>query len=151
MHLISPVFVDGAALPRRCAREEGNISPPLRWTGAPATTKSFAVLCGRFGDPANKSCHWAAYDIPAYQTQLVEGAGAPEGFENFRHAINDFGHFGYGGPSLLDSGGRQHIRFRVLALSCAELPVRTHPSCEEIELEAEKYVLGSASLVGVLG
>jgi Raf kinase inhibitor-like YbhB/YbcL family protein len=150
MHLTSAAFIDGAELPRRCIREEGNISPPLRWAGAPANAKSFAVLCRSSGGPANKSHHWAAYDIPAYRTELVEGAGAPEGFEDFRHAINDFGHFGYGGPSLPHAAGGQHIRFRILALSCAELPVRTHPTCEEIEKEAEKYVIGSASLVAVL-
>jgi hypothetical protein len=103
------------------------------------------------GESANKSYLWAAYDLPAYRTELVEGAGAPEGFEDFRHAMNDFGHFGYGGPSLRHSIDRQHILFRVLALSCDELPVRTHPSCEEIEQEAEKYSIDSASLVGVLG
>ncbi len=91
---------------------------------------------------------WACYDIPAYHTALVEGAGRPECFEDFRHAVNDFDELGYVGPCPPDGDGPHRYRFRLLALACAELAIRTHPSCEEVETEAQKHLLDKAEITG---
>ncbi len=50
-------------------------SPPLvEWSGAPAGTRSFVLLCDDPDAPAGTWHHWAVYDIPADQTGLTEGA-----------------------------------------------------------------------------
>jgi phosphatidylethanolamine-binding protein (PEBP) family uncharacterized protein len=141
MNLFSAKFVDGGKLPRQCGREDGNISPPLRWFGAPPNAKSFVVLAKESG---GSHYHWAAYDIPPHHVEALEGAGTPEGFEDFRHAVNDYGHFGYGGPSP----AHRALRFTVRALSCADLPLRTHPTCAEVEKESRKHILAEASITG---
>ena len=102
MKLTSQSFRDGGAIPGRCAfavpdeashvRLSGNRNPELSWAGAPAGTKSYALLCidpdaptrpddvnqeGRSVPrslPRAEFMHWAIVDIPASVTRLDEGA-----------------------------------------------------------------------------
>jgi len=77
----SPDFDDGGPLPT-WARARGaggeDLSPELRWTGAPEGTRSFAV---RVFDPDAPTVsgfwHWAVYDLPATADHLEQGAGTP--------------------------------------------------------------------------
>ena len=76
----------------------GNISPALSWSGAPATTKSYAL---EIMDPDSPSLtgfvHWLAYDIPASKTSLKEGEGSQPSTE-FKSGKNGPGRTGYFGP-----------------------------------------------------
>lgn len=148
MRLTSSAFHDGATIPETFTHEGVDTSPPLEWSGAPKEARSFVVFCEDPEAPRGVTRHWGAFDIPAYHSSLVEGAGRPESFEDFRHAINDFGRFGYSGPRPYRYG-LHHYRFRLLALDCAELPIRTHPTCAEVELVAHNHLLAEASLTGV--
>ncbi len=147
MFLTSPAFFDGVLIPRAYTCDGENVSPPLHWSCAPAKAKSFVLLCDDIDAPAGVWRHWGVYDIPAYRTELVEGAGEPESFEDYRHAMNDFRHFGYNGPCPAH-GAVHRYRFRLFALDRAELPVRTHPNCAEVEQEAQKHALAVATLTG---
>jgi hypothetical protein len=51
-----------------------NLSPPLQWSGAPAGTLSFVLLCDDPDAPAGRWHHWAAYDIPPTVTELAVDA-----------------------------------------------------------------------------
>jgi Raf kinase inhibitor-like YbhB/YbcL family protein len=80
--LTSPSFTDGGFLSPKnggnnpnsqyCKGE--NVSPPLQWSGAPAGTKSFALIMvdlhGRAGQGID---HWVAYGIPTSVTDFGEG------------------------------------------------------------------------------
>jgi Raf kinase inhibitor-like YbhB/YbcL family protein len=57
----------------------GNVSPALAWSGAPAATKSFAiVLFDADGNVPMGFVHWLGYGIPASRTSLKAGeASAP--------------------------------------------------------------------------
>jgi len=149
MRLTSLAFQDGETMPRQFTCDGANVSPQLQWTDAPAETRSFVLLCNDPDAPAGVWRHWAVFDIPAYRSELVEGAGRPESFEDFRHAVNDFRQFGYGGPCPPHHHGIHHYHFRLFALDCAELSVRAHPSCEEVEQEARKHALAEATLTGL--
>ncbi|MEK4033814.1 YbhB/YbcL family Raf kinase inhibitor-like protein [Methylocystis sp. IM3] len=149
MKLISDAFSDNGALPPHFTGDGEDMSPALEWSGAPRGTKSFVLLVDDLDAPGGVFHHWACYDIPAYHSTLVEGAGRPEGFEDFRHGVNDFEELGYNGPAPPEGDGLHRYRFRLLALDCAELAIRTHPTCEEVEAEASRHVLAEAELTGL--
>jgi Raf kinase inhibitor-like YbhB/YbcL family protein len=101
MKLESNSFESGARIPNSCAMgvpgSDGpvpgpNKSPHLGWSGFPAATRSFAVICHdpdvpSRPDDVNKTdrsvpydlprvdfYHWVLVDIPASITELAEGA-----------------------------------------------------------------------------
>jgi Raf kinase inhibitor-like YbhB/YbcL family protein len=149
MLLSSNTFTDGSVIPRRFTCDGEDLSPPLEWSGAPAETKSFVLLCDDPDAPTGTWHHWAAYDIPAAQTALV--AGIPKHAErlDFKQAINDFQQPGYGGPCPPRGHGAHRYHFRLLALSVDRLAIRQQASCREVERDARKHLLAEAILVGV--
>jgi len=146
MQLRSSAFPDGTTIPRRFTCDGTDLSPPLDWSDAPETTRSFVLLCDDPAAPAGTWRHWAAYDIPADRAALMEGA-AQQG-KGFKQAINDFQQPGYGGPCPPRGGGIHRYRFRLLALAVDRLPARREPSCQAVEREANKHLLAEAILIG---
>jgi Raf kinase inhibitor-like YbhB/YbcL family protein len=58
----------------------GNQSPALKWSGAPAGTKSFAVtMYDPYKPPQSGWWHWIVYDLPATTLELPRQAGAAGG------------------------------------------------------------------------
>ena len=54
----------------------GNVSPALAWSGAPAGTKSFALMVHDPDAPTGSGWwHWVVYNIPAETHALAAGAG----------------------------------------------------------------------------
>ena len=149
MRLESSAFSDGGAIPRRFTCEGEDLSPPLHWSGAPAETASFVLLCDDPDAPGGIWRHWAAYDIPADSAALPEGAGKRRGADGFMQAINDFGRPGYGGPCPPRGHGPHHYRFRLLALSTDRLRMAKAPSCRDVEREANKHLVAEAILTGL--
>lgn len=74
LQLSSPAFKDGAEIPAIHARSTGNVSIPLKWTGAPEGTKSFALSIVDHHPVARKWAHWIVINIPPDVTSLPEGA-----------------------------------------------------------------------------
>jgi Raf kinase inhibitor-like YbhB/YbcL family protein len=146
MQLRSSAFPDGTTIPRRFTCDGTDLSPPLDWSDAPETTRSFMLLCDDPDAPAGTWHHRAAYDIPADRAALVEGA-AQQG-KGFKQAINDFQQPGYGGPCPPRGDGIHRYRFRLLALAVDRLPARREPSCQAVEREANKHLLAEAILIG---
>ena len=69
---------DGQPLSDDQVADQGNRSPQLSWTGAPAGTRSFTVTCFDPDAPTPSGFwHWALVDLPADTTSLEAGAGAP--------------------------------------------------------------------------
>lgn len=77
--LSSTAFANGEAIPARYARWGDNVSPPLRWEGAPEGTRSFALILDDPNAPFTIFRHWAVYDIPVETSELAEGASTSNG------------------------------------------------------------------------
>ena len=61
----SPAFQHGGAIPRRYTCDGDDVSPPLRWSGAPDKVRSFALIVDDpdAPDPAAPKrvhVHWGA-------------------------------------------------------------------------------------------
>ena len=138
MKLVSNDFADGARLPHEFAfgvpdpvehlRLGRNRNPHLAWSGAPAGTRSFVLLCidtdvPTRADDVNKEGrvipaslprtafhHWTMVDIPPTVTEIAAGAcsdgivargkQSPPGPAGSRQGLNDYTHWFAGHPEM---------------------------------------------------
>jgi Raf kinase inhibitor-like YbhB/YbcL family protein len=98
---------------------DAGISPQLSWSGAPASTKSFAILMFDPDAPTGSGFwHWVAWDIPPDTTSIPTGAVLPPGSVE---GENDGGTTGYTGPCPPEGDGVHHYQITVIALSVPTL------------------------------
>ena len=132
----------------------GNVSPALAWSGAPADTKSFALLVHDPDAPTGSGWwHWVVYNIPAGTSSLPSGAGDPK--KNLLPAgtlqgRTDYGSIAYGGPCP-PPGPPHHYHFRLYALKVAKLEVPADASAALISFNVRAQSLGVAQLTGLYG
>ena len=146
--LTSTAFRDGERVPDRYTCTADDISPPLAWTGAPADTKSFALLCDDPDAPAGTWHHWAVFDIPAEAQGLPEAYPTDAEIDGTRQAVTDFRRTGYGGPCPPSGHGTHHYHFRLLALSTARLDLPGKARCTDVDRAARGHMLAEARLTG---
>lgn len=72
--LTSSAVKDGGALPLEFNGDGAGVSPPLEWTGAPAGTKSFALVMDHPAPGNVMKCYWTMWDIPGMTTALPKNA-----------------------------------------------------------------------------
>jgi Raf kinase inhibitor-like YbhB/YbcL family protein len=147
----SPDFDEGGALPD-WARAPGaggqNLSPELRWIGAPDATRSFVV---RVFDPDAPTMsgfwHWAVYDLPATTDQLPRGAGTPASGLLPAGAVtvaNELGDEEYTGAAPPSGHGEHRYFFVVSALDVPhlELPGGITPAVLGFRLRTHELARG---------
>ncbi|MBL8381949.1 MAG: YbhB/YbcL family Raf kinase inhibitor-like protein [Burkholderiales bacterium] len=105
-----------------------NISPALAWSGAPAGTRSFALLVHDPDAPTGGAgwWHWLVLNIPASATGLPKNAGAADGANLPAGAVQvatDFGSPGWGGPCPPAGDKAHRYVFTLYALSVERLDV----------------------------
>lgn len=147
MRLTTTAFTSNSAVPKLYTCDGADISPPFQWSGAPAETRSFALVCADPDAPAGVWYHWAAYDIPATMKSLAEHC--PPDIADFAQARNDFGKRGYGGPCPPRGHGRHHYRFKLFALDVEKLGLGPSAACRDVEEKAEAHTIATAELIGV--
>jgi Raf kinase inhibitor-like YbhB/YbcL family protein len=148
--ITSTAFAHDSAIPLRYTCEGIDIPPPLAFTGAPAGTKSLALIVDDpdAPDPAAPRMtwvHWVLYNIPATcggLPEAVKSAGLPPGT---LEGVNDWGRTAYGGPC--PPIGRHRYFHKLYALD-AVLPDLKHPKKAVLEKAMQGHVLAQAVLIG---
>jgi len=103
-----------------------NISPALEWSGAPAETRSFALLVHDPDAPTGGAgwWHWLVANIPVSTTGLARNAGTADGSNLPPGSVQiatDFGAPGWGGPCPPVGDKPHRYNFTLYALKVERL------------------------------
>ena len=148
--LKSSAFQSNGNIPREYTCEGEDLSPPLEWSGAPAGTKSFALIVDDpdAPDPAKPQrvyVHWVLFNIPANTTVLDENASRGKLPPGTVTGVNDWDNREWGGPC--PPIGRHRYFFKLYALD-ASLSGLTSPKKKDLENAMQGHVLAQAELMG---
>lgn len=131
----------------------GNRSPHIAWSGAPASTKSYAIVLHDPDAPTGTGFfHWILFNIPASVTQLPEGAGAKDSARvpvGAAHGHTDFGGTGYGGPAPPPGHGPHHYNFHVYALDVPKIDAGESSTAALVRFLMLGHVVGEGVLTGI--
>lgn len=163
MTVESPAFKDGQTIPDDYTSFGKNVSPPLSWSGAPATSRQFAVVCHDPDAPLPGGfTHWVIYKIPTGAKGLPEAvpAGAnvtASGIAGAVQGANGFSAFArrggpppepsYRGPAP-PAGAPHHYHFTVYALDGA---VDLQPGLNRNDLlkAIDGHIIGQGEIIGL--
>ena len=130
-----------------------DISPVLKWDGAPAGTKSFALTVYDPDAPTGSGWwHWVIFNIPADVHELKENAGnsssgpAPQGSVQ---SLNDYGKMGYGGPCPPQGAKAHHYIFTLYALDTAKIELGKDAMPAMVGFMLHQHALAKATLTGL--
>ena len=113
--LKSNAFLEAEMIPQRFTCDNQNISPQLSWSGQPAETKSFAIICSDPDAPSGDFVHWVIYNIHVSVTQLSESIRPTEKLaDGTLQGLNSSGRIGYMGPCT--PSGVHRYYFHIYAL-----------------------------------
>ncbi len=148
LQLQTTSFQSGASIPATFTCDGANTSPALAWSGAPASTKSFALILDDPDAPSGTFVHWVLYNLSATarslpaavpkQNQLADGA---------LQGRNDFGEIGYGGPC--PPGHKpHHYRFVLYALEVL-LNLPSGATKQQVEDALKDHIVARGKIVGI--
>jgi len=147
LSITSPAFAHEGTIPAEYTCDANDAAPELRWSGAPADARSFALIVDDPDAPDPKApkmtyVHWVLYDIPATVTGIPKGGKTPA---SSRDGINDWKRAGYGGPC--PPIGRHRYFFKLYALD-ALLGDLNSPTKPRLLEAMHGHVLAKAVLMG---
>lgn len=147
LKLNSTAFQDSAEIPITYTCQGKDISPPLKWSGAPKGTKSFALICDDPDAPMGTFVHWVIFNIPQNTNELSEGVAKTEKLENGAiQGMTDFGRSGYGGPC--PPPGKYHRYFFKLYALDTMINLDSSAAKEDLLNAMEGHILEKAQLLG---
>lgn len=147
MQLTSGAFAEGARIPAKYTYDGSNISPPLKWTGVPASARSLALIADDPDAPVGTWVHWVLYDLPPALAELPEDVPKSQTtLHGGKQGLNDFQSFGYGGPS--PPRGKPHRYFFKLYALDTMLDLKPGATKKEVERAMDKHIVGQAQLIG---
>jgi phosphatidylethanolamine-binding protein (PEBP) family uncharacterized protein len=140
--LTSPAVGADSRLPIEFTGDGSGTTLPLEWRGAPAGTKSFAVVMDHLAPGDTVKSYWVMWDIPAATTSLPKGvSGVGKLGRSFR------GEVGYEPPHSQGPGDKTYV-LTVYALSAPpQIAQQPREVTRDVLLTAIKdSVLASASM-----
>lgn len=151
LSVTSPAFHAGQGIPEPFTAYGENFSPALSWSGAPAGTKSFAVIVE---DPdarqPNPYVHWIVYGIPPATTLLHESIPTLRRLSDPKGALqgrNSRGSVGYVGSKPPEGDPLHHYHFEVFALDIVG-PGEPGIDRETLLRTMQGHVLARGEIVG---
>jgi Raf kinase inhibitor-like YbhB/YbcL family protein len=158
--LTSPTAKPGGTLPEThvfnsfgCSGK--NVSPALKWSGAPKGTKSFAVTVYDPDAPTGSGWwHWVVINIPATATELPEGAGTADGKAlpaGSTQVRTDFGAPGFGGACPPKGDKPHRYIFTVYALKTDKIEIPADATAAMAGFNISGNKLGAASFTAKYG
>ncbi len=151
MKLSSPSFQHNQRIPKQFTGEGADVSPALQWEGAPAGTKSFALVCD---DPDALSVagkvwdHWVIWNIPGTATELPENVEKKATvLGTATQGLNTWPRLGYNGPMPPPGHGVHHYHFKLYALdTMLDLPSKS--TKKQLEAVMKGHILAQTELIG---
>ena len=158
--IMSPDIKAGGTMPKSfefngfgCSGD--NKSPVLKWSGAPAGTKSFAVTVYDPDAPTGSGWwHWVVVNIPANVSDLPSDAGAVGGANlpaGASHVKVDFGFAGWGGTCPPQGDKPHRYIFTVYALKTEKLDLPPDATAALAGFMINANKLGKASFTAHYG
>ena len=150
MTITSAAFGEGQRIPKKYTCDGEDVSPPLKWSGAPKGTQSFALICDDPDAPMGTWTHWVVWGIPADVDSLQEDVRSESKLPaGARNGENSWRRLGYGGPCP-PPGNPHRYFFKLYALDAPIDPSGT-PDKLAIEKAMEGHVLDVAQIMGRYG
>ena len=142
----SSAFTEGSMIPSKYTCDGKDISPPLKWKGAPAETKSFAIISDDPDAPMGTWVHWVMWNIPADLNELTENVPPDKDLPNgSKQGITDFRRPGYGGPC--PPSGTHRYYFKVYALD-TKLDIPSVATKADLVKTMSGHILAEGQLMG---
>ncbi|HEV3152929.1 MAG TPA: YbhB/YbcL family Raf kinase inhibitor-like protein [Candidatus Baltobacteraceae bacterium] len=144
--IASATFKPNSTMPVRTVYDKsgctgGNRSPELHWRGAPAGTRSFAIVMHDPDAPAPGGWyHWVVYDISGATTHLAENAAVT----GAQLGTTSWGEHPYGGPCP-PPGKVHHYNTTIYALDVAKIP-GAHLTGPQLLAAIAKHTLAKATV-----
>jgi len=146
LEMESASFANGKFIPAKYTGEGEDISPPLKWSGVPEETKSFALICDDPDAPMGTWVHWVVYDIPPEVRELQENVPDSETLDNGAvQGETDFRKIGYGGPC--PPSGTHRYFFKIYAVDKL-LKIGPGATKKKVLDAIKGHVLDSGQLMG---
>ncbi len=146
--LTSTAFQPESTIPVRYTCDGPDVSPPLKWDGAPNGTRSFVLICDDPDAPVGTWVHWVIYNIPGDRNQLPEDVPKKDVvFGQIKQGINDFKRIGYGGPC--PPAGKPHRYF--FKLYALDIPSdwETGLTKQDVLDKMKGHILAETHLMGL--
>jgi len=119
----SPAFSEGSPIPRRHTGDGEDLSPPLSWSGLPATALELALIVDDPDAPTPEPwVHWVIYKLPVTVHELAEGVppvGRSGSAPTALQGRNSWKGVGYRGPAPPKGHGVHRYFFKLYALDKA--------------------------------
>ncbi|MEI6051350.1 MAG: YbhB/YbcL family Raf kinase inhibitor-like protein [Opitutaceae bacterium] len=119
--LQSPAVAADGILPVEFTGDGKGISPPLEWAGAPAATKSYALIMHHLDPAGQTKWYWTLYNLPADTRSLPKDTRGVGSIGN--NSVNR--RVGYAPPHSKGPGAKTYV-LTLYALS-APLQISTSP------------------------
>ena len=147
LQITSPAFSEGQPIPAKYSCEGNDASPPLKWTNAPANTKSFALIADDPDAPVGTWVHWVLYDLPPNTTELPEAVAKTQFTSSgAKQGLNSWPRLGYGGPC--PPPGKPHRYFFKLYALDTMLDLKPGATKKDVEAAMKGHILAEGQLMG---